>query len=306
MTLLVTHDACLAHQTPSGHPECSDRLIAITQHLQSTDIWSSVALEEAPAISTDEIEIVHGQELFDALVNAEPEAGFARIDADTMLSNGSIEAVKRAVGATVRATEAVLEGEDTTAFALVRPPGHHAERNVPMGFCIFNSVAIACEVALKRIKRVAILDFDVHHCNGTVEIFQNRPDVMVCSTFQHPFYPNRFQDTGAYGDNIVNCPLATNSGSGEFRDAVDSYWLPKLARFEPDLVLISAGFDAHEEDPLGQLNLTNDDYQWVTERAIEVARDYSNGRIASTLEGGYNLEVVGSSVEAHLATMLSA
>ena len=306
MTLLYTHPLYLEHEVPPGHPECPERLAVITTYLQSRGVWDEFQLVESPEVEESVILKTHPRTFLSQLLNLVPEQGLVRIDQDTGLSRNSMSAVYRAVGAVVDAVEQVMHGADKRAFCLVRPPGHHAETNMAMGFCLLNGIAIAAQHALEYVDRVAILDFDVHHCNGTVEIFQDRSDVMVCSSFQYPFFPGRFDRPRVYGENIINTPLAAGSGSYEFRYAVEMEWLPALERFKPNLILVSAGFDAHVSDPLGALNFVDEDYAWITREIIRAADLYADGRVVSVLEGGYNLQTLGTTVEQHLVELLSS
>ena len=225
-----------------------------------------------------------------------------RIDADTSMSNGSIKAVRRATGACIDAIDEVFsDSEHKRAFCGVRPPGHHAESNGAMGFCIFNSIAVAAKYALERVPRVAILDFDVHHCNGTVEIFQDDPRVLVCSSFQYPGYPYRMQLLKR--PNVVNMPLEPGTASYEFKQQIDSTWVPALEEHRPEFILVSAGFDAHADDPLGQLELNDYDYQWISERLVDWAEHYAEGRLVSVLEGGYDLAALSRCVGIHVSSL---
>ena len=304
MTTLFTHDDFDDHLVPPGHPECPDRLLVIKDHLVKTGIWNDLKIIEPSVVSDEIVGRTHSNEFLTQLASISPDQGLARIDRDTGMSKGSLQAAKRATGAVVQAVAHVFDGEDRRAFCLVRPPGHHAESDLAMGFCLLNSVAVAANYAREFVDRVAILDFDVHHCNGTVEIFQHRPDVLVCSTFQYPFFPNRYDARNRFGENIVNSPLQAGEGSYEFRVAVEEEWLPALHRFEPELILVSAGFDAHFTDPLGALQLLDDDYTWITREILSLSDHYADGRVVSALEGGYNLETIGATVEQHLIELL--
>jgi acetoin utilization deacetylase AcuC-like enzyme len=239
----------------------------------------------------------------DFLLASQPEDGLLPLDPDTWMSTRSMSAARLAAGAVFEGMDCVLNGSDQRVFCAVRPPGHHAEANGAMGFCLLNSVAIAAIAALDHtdVSRVAILDFDVHHGNGTVDICRHHPEILVCSSFQHPYYPNRLDDL--VQPNIVNTPLSEGSSGSTFRAAIERDWLPALEAHEPDIIFISAGFDAHEEDPLASLNLREDDYRWVTEFIVAMANQYAGGRIVSTLEGGYDLDALARSVTVHLEAL---
>jgi len=309
-TLLYTHDACAAHDPGPHHPESPARLKAVLAALAAPE-FAALDRREAPEAAIEDIARVHPRRLVERLLAAIPTEGYAAIDADTILCPESGKAALRAAGAVVAAVDAVdavVAGEAETAFCAVRPPGHHAEPNRPMGFCIFNNVAIGALRAreVHGIARVAVIDFDVHHGNGTQARFAADPTLFYASTHQSPLYPG----TGAASEtgvgNIVNLPLRPMSGSNEFRQGMTRTVLPALAEFAPELVMISAGFDAHRADPLAQLMLDESDYAWVTERLVEIARDHSRGRVVSTLEGGYDLAALGASAAAHVRALMAA
>ncbi len=300
--LFISHDDCEKHVMLDHHPESPARLKAIHAAVRERD-WQG-ALEPVTATEIDDrcFGQVHPSEYVAQLAALKPGDGIVRVDADTSLNRYSLRAARLAAGAAVQAVDAVLAGETRRAFCAVRPPGHHAESAIPMGFCLFNNIALAAERALAQgAERVAIFDFDVHHGNGTVEIFLDRPEVLVCSSFQYPFYPGRFDEVSA--DNIVLTPLSAGSAGEQFRLALERDWLPALERHRPDLILVSAGFDAHREDPLGGLLLEDDDYRWVSELLVDAAERYCNGRLVSTLEGGYHLEALARSTLAHLVAL---
>ena len=304
-TLLVTHPACLDHVMPPGHPECPDRLRAIDATL-GEDRFSALVRALAPEGSLDAAALCHTDHLIDELRHIAPSQGFAFIDGDTSMSPGTWEAILRGMGGAIAATEAVLSGAHNNAFVAIRPPGHHAEIGKPMGFCFFDNAAIAARHAQRKhgIGRVAVVDFDVHHGNGTEEIFRDNPNVMLCSTFQHPFYPH----SGAISNNdhIINAPLAAGADGEAFRTAVSEYWLPALQRFRPQMLFISAGFDAHREDDMAELKLAESDYAWVTQCMQEIADEYAHGCIVSSLEGGYALSALGRSATAHIKVLAGA
>jgi acetoin utilization deacetylase AcuC-like enzyme len=305
-TLYVTHPACLDHRTPAGHPERPDRLRAINEVLGGPE-FAALTRAQAPAAEIEAIALCHPKDYVEALREATPKEGLVRIDADTTLSPGSYEAALRATGGALYAVDEVMAKRADNAFVAVRPPGHHAETATAMGFCLFNSAAIAARHAQKRhgLARAAIVDFDVHHGNGSQDIFWSDESVMYCSTHEMPLYPG----TGARGergehDNIVNAPLRSGDGGPQFREAFESTILPRLKAFAPDIVIVSAGFDAHMRDPLASLNLLEPDFAWATQQIMEVADASAQGRIVSVLEGGYDLEGLSQSAAAHVTTLM--
>jgi len=306
MTLLLSHPASLDHQTPPGHPERPDRIRAVNETLGESR-FDGLTREQAPEGSLDLVTLCHNEHYVDELRHIAPSKGQVYLDGDTSMSPGTWEAVMRAVGGAVAATDAVMSGAHHNAFVAMRPPGHHAETSRPMGFCFFDHAAIAARYAQRKhgIARAAVVDFDVHHGNGTQDIFWADPTVMYCSTHQMPLFPG----TGATGergehDNIVNAPLAPEDGSSKFRAAFEHMILPQLKKFSPELIIISAGFDAHYRDPLASLNLKADDFGWVTRKLMDVAEASAGGRIVSVLEGGYDLQGLKESVAEHVAALM--
>ncbi len=305
-TLFITHPACLNHLTPPGHPERPDRLRAIERTF-ADDLFQPLIRAEAPAADLDTIALCHPMDYVTAIRDASPKNGMVQIDADTSMSPGSYEAALRAAGVWAHAVDEVIAGRVSNAFVATRQPGHHTETARQMGFCLFNNAAIAARYAQKRhgIDRAAIVDFDVHHGNGSQDIFWSDKTVMYCSTHQMPLYPG----TGARSergvhDTIVNAPLSPGDGGVAFREAFESVILPRLRDFRPELIVISAGFDAHQRDPLANLNLLETDFLWATQKIVEVAQASANGRVVSMLEGGYDLEGLAKSAAAHVSALM--
>ena len=287
------------------HPECPERLTAINDQLIASGLAPHVAWQEASPATLEQLSRVHDRRYVEAIEAAAPASGLRYLDPDTALNPHSVHAALHAAGAVVNAVDLVCGGRYQNAFCAVRPPGHHAESRRAMGFCVFNNVAVgaAHALAVHGLSRVAIVDFDVHHGNGTEEIFSDDPRVLMVGTFQYPLYPYSGIDNPA--PNMVNVPLSAGAGGHEFREAVQERWLPALERQAPELILISAGFDAHREDPLAGLQFTENDYAWVTRELIAVARRHAAGRIVSSLEGGYDLSALGRSVAAHVRELVT-
>jgi acetoin utilization deacetylase AcuC-like enzyme len=302
-TALFTHPDCTLHEMGAGHPESPERLKAILAALESSGLAAKLAVREAPLALREHLERVHAPEHVDLVFSTAPDRGYAYLDPDTSMNPKSLAAALRAAGALVSATDMVMAGEARNAFCAVRPPGHHATPDRAMGFCMFNNVAIGAMHALEAhgLERVAILDFDVHHGNGTEAAFHEDPRVMLCSTFQHPYYPYSGADSG--NEHIINVPLAAMTDGRGFRDAVNRFWIPALEKYKPEMIFVSAGFDAHRDDPLAYLKLDDGDYRWVTEQLVEVAERHAKGRVVSTLEGGYNTAALGRCVVEHVRVL---
>jgi acetoin utilization deacetylase AcuC-like enzyme len=304
-TLMFSHPACLEHFPGPHHPESPDRLRAVIAALDAPE-FADLVRREAPAAERDQLERAHGAAYIDTVFASVPSTGRIHLDPDTALSPGSGEAALRAAGAVCAAVDAVVAGEARNAFCAVRPPGHHAEPGRAMGFCLFNNVVVGAlhARAAHGLARVAVIDFDVHHGNGSQAMIENDPDLFYASTHQWPYYPG----TGASGErgvgNVVNVPLAAGAGSAEFRHAMDSEVLPALRAFGADFVLISAGFDAHAADPLAGLRFTDGDFAWATAEIARIAAECCDGRLASTLEGGYDFKALGTSCAAHVGALM--
>ncbi|AMO21869.1 histone deacetylase family protein [Ramlibacter solisilvae] len=307
-----THPDCRRHEMGAGHPECPERLDAIDDRLLASGLMDALDRREAPLASTGDIELAHdklhvaamrglGEELAEEI--SAGGQSYARIDPDTAMNVHSWNAVLRASGAVLGAVDAVMAGELENAFCAVRPPGHHACHDRAMGFCIFNNIAIGAKYALARhgLQRVAIVDFDVHHGNGTEDIASGDERILMVSFFQHPFYP--YSGTHPTATNMVNLPVPAYTRGMAIRELIDDAWMPRLEAFKPEMIFISAGFDAHREDDLGQLGLVEQDYAWITMRIKDIAARHAKGRIISSLEGGYNLSALGRSVETHVRVL---
>ena len=304
-TAYITHASCAKHEMGPYHPECPDRLAAINDRLIAAGLDVYLRHYDAPEATREQLLRVHSAVYLAEIEHASPREGLHYLDPDTALNPFSLDAARHAAGAVVLATDLVMRGECRSAFCAVRPPGHHAERRRAMGFCLYNNVAVGAMHALDHhgLDRVAVIDFDVHHGNGTEDVFAGDERVLMVSTFQHPLYP--YSGTHDPASNMVNVPLSEGAGSQEFRDAVREHWLPALLAFRPQLLLVSAGFDAHREDPLAGLSLGDADYAWVTRELCYVANKHAHGRIVSTLEGGYALSALGRAAAEHVKELIA-
>ena len=302
----ITHPDCARHEMGAHHPECPERLGAINDLLLVKGLLDYMQPFDAPLASTEQLARAHASGYISELIDASPLEGYHKVDPDTDMNTYTIRAALRAAGAAVQATDLVLGGEAPSAFCCVRPPGHHAERAAAMGFCFFNNVAVGIRHALTvhELQRVALIDFDVHHGNGSEDIFRGDERVLMCSIFEQGLYP--FTGEQATGPNMVNVGLPSRSGSEAFRNAVTQHWLPALDAFQPQLIYISAGFDGHREDDMGNLGLVEADYAWVTQQLMAVAQRHCQGRIISCLEGGYVLSPLARSVAAHVKVLIGA
>jgi acetoin utilization deacetylase AcuC-like enzyme len=302
-TAYISHPLCLKHDMGAHHPECPARIHAIEDQLIASGLFGYLQHHDAPEVTREQLLRVHDGDYLDDIASKAPKAGILNLDGDTIMNPYTYPAALRAAGAVVMAVDIVMAQQVENAFCNIRPPGHHAERAQAMGFCIFNNVAVGAAHALAAhgLSRVAIADFDVHHGNGTEDIFHNDPRVMLCSTFQHPFYPYCGADSS--NDHIINVPLKAGTSGVEFRTAVTEQWLPALERFQPEFIFISAGFDAHRDDDMGSMRLVEADYAWVTEELKRVAAKYAQSRIVSVLEGGYELHALGRSAMAHIKVL---
>ncbi len=302
----ITHADCARHEMGRGHPECPERLGAIHDELQARGLLDAMICHDAPLASQAAISRAHAPEYVQELMDHAPASGFYQVDPDTCMNPFTLKAALRAAGAAIHATDLVLSGKAPNAFCSIRPPGHHAERAAGMGFCFFNNVAVAirhaCEV--HGLERVALIDFDVHHGNGSENIFRGDQRVLMCSIFQRGLYP--FSGEGGKEANMVNIGLPARSEGDAFRDVVSGRWLPALEAFRPQALFISAGFDAHASDSLGNLAFLEADYQWVTRELTQFAAKHCGGKVISCLEGGYNLEALARSVSAHVAVLVEA
>ncbi len=303
-TAYVSHQSCLLHDMGQNHPESPARIKAIEDQLISQRLADFFRRVDAPAATVEQLMRAHDPDYVQAILQCAPQTGTVQLDPDTLMMPHSLDAALHAAGAVVAAIDMVMSGEISNAFCAVRPPGHHAERKRAMGFCLFNNVAIGAAHALAQggLERVAILDFDVHHGNGSEDIFAGNEKVLYCSTYQYPFYP--FPEPDLAASNMIHCPLAAGSDGEVFRKAISDHWLPALRQFQPQLLLLSAGFDGHRLDPLANLLLTEDDYQWITGALVEFATEHCEGRVVSALEGGYDLDALGRCAAVHIKALM--
>lgn len=301
--MFFTHPACIEHDTGPGHPESANRLRAVLEALEDP-LLADIPWRLAPRASNEHLLRVHSLELLERIQTSAPHSGIAHLDADTVMGDQSLEAAYRAAGATIAAVDAVLDGAAQRAFCATRPPGHHATRERAMGFCLFNNISVAAAQALARgLQRIAIVDFDVHHGNGTQDIFESEPRVLYASSHQWPLYPGSGDASEVGVGNIHNVALLGGTRSMEFRHAWAWELLPAISAFAPELILISAGFDGHRLDPLAQLNLSAEDFFWLTSELVRIASQTAGGRVVSTLEGGYSLQALHECTLAHCCAL---
>jgi acetoin utilization deacetylase AcuC-like enzyme len=302
----ITHTDCAKHQHSDGHPEQPARITAIDDCLKQDPIWTLLNQVEAPQASNEQLQKAHDTTYIESIYAQSPTEGLVQVDPDTAMNPHSLRAALLAAGGAVKAVDLVMNNQVTRAFCNVRPPGHHAEHDKTMGFCFFNNVAVGVHHAFANypVERVAVIDFDVHHGNGTEDIFKNDDRVLFCSSFEHPLYP--FTGANTQNPHIANIPLNTGSDGEKFHQVVTEQWLSRIRDFKPDLIFISAGFDAHKDDPIGGLNLDEDDFAWITHQLVDIADEVCAGRIVSSLEGGYNLSALATCALAHVKALLSA
>ncbi|MGQ7847494.1 histone deacetylase family protein [Granulosicoccus sp. 3-233] len=303
-TALISHHDCVMHEISPDHPECPQRVDAIADQLKKQDVYDYLTHADAPKATWEQLLLGHSEAYVDLIHRKAPSSGSISLDADTSMNVHTLDAGLRAAGGGIHAVDQVMSGKVSNAFCLTRPPGHHAERIQAMGFCIFGNIAIAARHAIRQygLERVAIVDFDVHHGNGTEDIVDGDPNILFCSSFQYPFYP------GGYRDNVrhqrVNTPLKAGCNSADFRNAITESWLPALEDYKPEMLFISAGFDAHLEDPLAGICLLDHDYVWITNKLMDIADRHCNGRIVSMLEGGYSLPALSRCASAHVRGLM--
>jgi acetoin utilization deacetylase AcuC-like enzyme len=305
-TAFITHPDTLLHIMDGNHPESPARITAIKNDLIKQDVYNHLAIYESPVATDAQLAKVHSTDYIARIRALSPKAGLVRLDPDTAMGPMSLSATLHASGAAILATDLVMQGKAANAFCCTRPPGHHAGRANSAGFCIFNHIAVGVAHALTqyKVKRVAIIDFDVHHGDGTEDIFKYNPQVMLCSTFQHPFYPHRGFDSRT--KTMINVPLAANADGKKYQQAFSHEFLPALNQFKPEIIYVSAGFDAHVDDPLAGMNLIDQDYIWMTEFIKQVAKQHAQGRIVSLLEGGYHLPALAKAASAHITSLMLA
>jgi acetoin utilization deacetylase AcuC-like enzyme len=303
-TAYLTHWRCEKHNLGEDHPESPHRLGAIQNRLISGQLMDFVRVIEAQSATEAQLKATHDPHYVDTIFARAPEEGHVELDAETLMMPHTLDAALKAAGAVVQAVDLVMSGEMENAFCAVRPPGHHAEYDQAMGFCLFNNIAVGARYALDHygLQRIAIIDFDVHHGNGTEDIFKNEPRVQYSSSYQHPFYP--YADPGASHDNIIHIPLEAGTNGAQFREAIAAQLLPQLDAFAPELVMISAGFDALAEDPMAQLRLKDDDYVWITKELMAIADKHCGKKVISVLEGGYNTDALGRAAFNHIRTLM--
>lgn len=302
---LISHADCLLHDMGQSHPEQPARIRSIEEHITQSGLDSALQKFSAPLVTGEQLLRVHDAKYIEHIFQLAPKQGFVALDSDTIMNPHSLSAALHAAGAVVYAVDLIMDGKVKSAFCNIRPPGHHAENATAMGFCIFNNIAIGAAHALEhyKLKRVAIIDFDVHHGNGTEDIIKNNKNILLCSSFQHPFYPYSGYDTKS--KHIINIPLPLGTTGQTFREKVTELWLQPIAKFKPQMIFISAGFDAYIEDPLSDLLFTESDYAWITQEIKKIADETAHGRIVSSLEGGYHLEGLGRCVVAHIQALLN-
>lgn len=305
-TLIISHKDCLSHIEPTGHPEQVMRLLEVVKRLKFEE-FKNLIWKEAPIATNEQILLGHSKKYVEFIENIQKSNHITHLDADTYFGKGSLNAAKRGVGANISAVNAVMSGDFNNAFSAIRPPGHHAETEKAMGFCIFGNVAIAAKYAIEnhKLKRVAVVDFDVHHGNGTQEILWDDPNVLFVSTHQMPLWPGSgtHEEHGKH-QNILNIPIQANTDGPTFRQKFDEIILPRLDSYKPEILIISAGFDAHYKDPLANIELMTEDYEWITHRLCDIADEHADGRLISSLEGGYNLAALAESVAVHVKVLM--
>ena len=305
-TLIISHKDCLSHIEPTGHPEQVMRLLEVIKRLKFEE-FKNLIWKEAPIATNEQILLGHSKKYVEFIENIQKSNHITHLDADTYFGKGSLNAAKRGVGANISAVNAVMSGDFNNAFSAIRPPGHHAETEKAMGFCIFGNVAIAAKYAIEnhKLKRVAVVDFDVHHGNGTQEILWDDPNVLFVSTHQMPLWPGSgtHEEHGKH-QNILNIPIQANTDGPAFRQKFDEIILPRLDSYKPEILIISAGFDAHYKDPLANIELMTEDYEWITHRLCDIADEHADGRLISSLEGGYNLAALAESVAVHVKVLM--